>query len=175
MHLVTSSLFLSSIVAHLSPHSATLLLRAHFAVSLAWYLIQGRPALPLREFYAGTTAMPSPPETVARPTPAEGTLTPDVAAPNPWLPIIQTTLVHPGEHLCKTKRALMHAATLYGSRVPVDFAGIQLDGVADVLDGTLFVRVAGLTADRLRWMKEGQSKVIVDGQVGYEWDRMGYF
>ena len=57
----------------------------------------------------------------------------------------------------------------------VAFAGIQLGGVADVLDGTLFVRVAGLTADRLRWMKEGQSKVIVDGQVGSEWDRMGYF
>ena len=169
MHLVTSSIFLSTIVQSLSPRSSTLLLRSYFGLTLTWYLAQGRPALPLRDFYAATTAFPSPPGTASlvSPSPAEGTLTPDVAAPNPWLPIVQTTLVHPGEHVCKTQRALMHGATLYGARTPEDFKGTELEGAAEVLDATLFIRIAGLTADRMGWMKEGE-------KTG-EWDRMGFF
>ena len=167
MHLVTSSLFLAPTVAYLSPRSATILLKSYFAVSVAWYLAQGRPTLPIREFYAAVTDKPAPPiqPSVA---PAKDTLTPADAAPNPWLPITQTTLVHPAEHLCKVQRTLMHNAALYGTRAAgdPDFAGTELEG-AEVLDGTLFVRVAGLTADRMGWMKEGQ-------EAG-NWDRVGFF
>ena len=165
MHLVTSSIFLPSIFHSLSLRSAALLLRAYFSMALTWYLAQGRPALPLREFYAATTATPAPPG--PRATPADKTLTPADAAPNPWLPIVQTTLVHPAEHLCKAQRALAHGAARYGRRVPADFAGTELEGANEVLDGTLFVRVAGLTADRMGWMKEGQAPG--------EWDRVGFF
>ena len=51
-------------------------------------------------------------------------------------------------------------------RAAGDFAGVGLEG-AEVLDGTLFIRVAGLTADRMGWMKEGQETQF--------WDRMGFF
>ncbi|KAH9895753.1 hypothetical protein C8Q73DRAFT_644436 [Cubamyces lactineus] len=167
MHLVTSSLFLPSFAAYLSPSSMALLLRTYFAMSLAWYIARGRPALPTREFYEATTPKPSPPSLGREDIPAaKDTLTPDDAAANPWLPIIQTTLTHPGEHVCKLQRALMHNATVYGTRDAGYFTGTELEG-AEVLDGTLFIRVAGLTADRLGWMKEGQEQGA--------WDRAGFW
>lgn len=164
MHLVTSSIFLPSLVAYLSPRSAVILLRSYFAVTLSWYIARGRAPLPIRAFYENATACPVSP---GNPTnPVKDTLTPKDAAPNPWLPIVQTTIVHPAEHLCKTQRALMHNATLYGQRAAGDFAGLGLEG-AELLDGTLFIRVAGLTADRIGWMKEGQ-------EAG-DWDRVGFY
>ncbi|KAI0667401.1 hypothetical protein C8Q78DRAFT_982173 [Trametes maxima] len=163
MHLVTSSLFLPTFVAYLSPRSSILLLRTFFTTSLTWYLAQGRAALPIGEFYKAVTAMPTPPGPVA--VPVKGTLTPGDIAPNPWLPIVQTTIAHPGEHLCKLQRALLHNATLYGTREAGFFAGTGLEG-AELLDGTLFIRAAGLSATRLGWMKEGEKEG--------EWDRTGF-
>ncbi|KAI0822157.1 hypothetical protein BC628DRAFT_1340970 [Trametes gibbosa] len=166
MHLVTSSLFLPSFVAYLSPRSSVLLLRGYFAISIAWFVSQGRCALPIREFYEKTTAMPAPPQTAgAQAAPTKGTLIPDVVAPNPWLPIVQTTIAHPGEHVCKVQRALAHNATAYATRGAGSFAGTGLEG-AELLDATLFVRAAGLTADRMGWMKEGQAEG--------GWDRAGF-
>ena len=165
MHLVTSSLFLPTFAAYLTPRSTVLLLRGYFAVSLAWYIARRRPALPIRAFYENVSAWPVPPAMPAV-APVKDTLAPGDAAPNPWLPIVQTTIVHPAEHLCKTQRALMHNATLYGQRGAGDFAGLGLEG-AEMLDGTLFIRIAGLTADRLGWMKEGQE--------ASDWDRAGFY
>jgi len=169
---VTSSIFLPSLVAYLSPKATSLLLRAYFSISLAWWVAVGRPALPIRDFFASVTAAPRPP-TEPRAEPSEDTLTPDDPAPNPWLAIAQTTLVHPGEHVCKVQRALMHFADLYGSRKKEHFAalvnaadpGSRLEG-AEELDGTLFIRAAGLTAYRMGWVKEGQS--------AQDWDRAGF-
>ncbi|OBZ73218.1 hypothetical protein A0H81_07059 [Grifola frondosa] len=170
MHLVTSSLFLPSIVAYLSPSSTTTLLRTFFNVSVVWWIARGRPALPIREFYAGTTPKPAEPG-APHGTPTEKTLTPADASPNPWLPILQTTLVHPAEHLCKLQRALAHYAAHYGTVPAGHFAELArqspgLEG-AEVLDGTVFVRAAGLTADRMGWMREGQEEM--------NWDRAGFF
>jgi hypothetical protein len=75
--------------------------------------------------------------------------------PNPWLSIIQNTLVHPDDHIPKMQRALAHYASLYGNRPAGFFAGTELAG-ADKLDGSLFLRVAGLTAKRLGRMRDGE-------------------
>ncbi|EMD35787.1 hypothetical protein CERSUDRAFT_115740 [Gelatoporia subvermispora B] len=173
MHLVTSSIFLPSLVAYLSPESTFLLLRTYLTVSLTWWVARGRPALPIKEFFTNTTAMPRQPGEPHN-TPAQKALTPAEPAPNPWLPIIQTTLVHPGEHLCKLQRALAHFAVLYGARPKGHFSSFaeagdpaaRLEGVEE-LDGSLFVRAAGLTADRMGWMREGQEEG--------EWDRVGFW
>ena len=165
MHLVTSSIFLPSIVAYLSPRSAAILLRGYFTISLVWYIGRGRPAIPIREFYEATTDRPTQPGE-PHVAPADTALTPEDVSPNPWLPIIQTTLVHPAEHLCKLQRALMHDATLYGARAPGDFADTELEG-AERLDGTLFIRAAGLTANVIGWLKEGQK--------ARDWDRSGFY
>jgi len=188
MHLVTSVLFVPSLLAYLSPYSQSLLLRAYFVTSLGWWLVRGRPSLQITEFYKNTSPiLPTPPG--PHPIPAEETFptpttpnthtdsnsnnrsdsiaNPLALTPNGWLPIVQTTLVHPNEHLCKLQRALAHFAAMYGTRAQGYWAGTELDEVGGAqLDGTLFLRVAGLTADRLGWMREGEVKK--------DWDFKGF-
>lgn len=170
MHLVTSSLFLPSWTAYLTPRSISRLLRTYFAVCLAWWISRGRPPLDTRSFFASSTVHPTAPG--PHPTPSETTFPkpthPDALTPNPWLPIIQTALVHENEHLCKLQRSLAHYAALYGTRTAggTDFANTELEG-AELLDGTLFIRIAGLTADKMGWVREGEEV--------RNWDRIVYF
>ncbi|CCM00192.1 uncharacterized protein FIBRA_02220 [Fibroporia radiculosa] len=171
LHLVTSVLFLPSLTAYLSPTSTSILLRTYFNNSLAWWIARGRPALPIRDFYASVSERPQE-HGAPYARPGEGTLTPADPSPNPWLPILQTTLEHPDDHLCKLQRALAHFASLYGIRPEGHFghlakvSGASLDG-AELLDGTLFVRAASLSADRLGWMREGEKNK--------GWDFDGFF
>ena len=166
MHLVTSSIFLRTVSSHLTPASQNAFLRTYLATSLLWWVIVGLPRLNISEYYTSTNAHPLPPS--ANTTPDASTLpsqtSPYALTPNAWLPIIQTALVHPGEHLCKIQRALAHFARLYGSRTAgqTDFCDTELEG-AEQLDGSLFLRVAGETANKMGWMREGEKA----GQ----WDR----
>ncbi|OCH85387.1 hypothetical protein OBBRIDRAFT_798234 [Obba rivulosa] len=173
MHLVTSVLFMHSLVAYLSPTSTSILLRSYFMNSLVWWVARGRPALPIREFYASTSATPAEPG-AQRVQPAKGVLVPEDVSPNPWLPLLQSALMHPDDHVPKCQRALAHFAAHYGGRPEGVFRALaevsdpqaRLDG-AECLDGTLFVRVAGLTADKVGWMREGQENG--------GWDFTGFF
>ena len=185
MHLVTSSTFLPSLAAYLTPSSQSIFLTAFFRVSLAWWVARGRPGFDIPGFFSAKTSHPTLPGPY--PTPSESTLpntsfnqaslfggqaaqifggssfeyTPETLTPNPWLPIIQSTLVHPDDHLCKIQRALAHFAQTYGRRTAGqrDFAGTELPG-AERLDGTLFIRVAGLTAEKLGRVREGEKYVF---------------
>lgn len=76
--------------------------------------------------------------------------------------------MHPNEHLPKAQRALAHFASVYGLTEKGYWKGKQteLEG-AELLDGTLFVRVAGLTASALGWIREGERKG--------EWDFTGFW
>ena len=179
MHLVTSSLFLPSLLAYLAPPSQALFLRAYFGASIVTYIARGRPALDIRSFYASQeTLYPIP--TGPLPNPDESTLPqPDAdpnrvkaVTPNPWLPIIETSLTHPNEHLVKLQRALAHFSALLGSRSHgaseggLKGAANELDG-GELLDGTLFIRVAGLTAKRMGRVREGEA--------AREWDFTGFY
>lgn len=166
MHLVTSAVLMPSLLGALKPASASLLLRIYFTASLVVYISRGRPPLPIADFYASTTASPSEP---GPPPPATDKALPPIAAPNPWTQIVQAALAHPDEHFCKLQRALVHFATLYGGSPKGQFAGMSNDGLqgAETLDGTLFVRAAGLTADRLGWVRQGE--------VNEFWDLAGFF
>jgi hypothetical protein len=175
MHLVTSSIFLSSLAINLKPHNQELFLRGYLSVSLAWYIGQGRPNLDLRAFFSDKeTAYPIPPGPY--PTPHEKSLPSasslHASTPNPWLPIIQTTLVHPDEHLPKLQRALAHYDRLYGygTKTPSGMEDLVKEGLLDgldCLDGTLFLRTAGLTAKRLGRMRDGETPAVF-------WDRHGF-
>lgn len=188
MHLVTSSLFLPSIAAHLSPRSKSLLLRTYLGVALSVWVARGRPPLSLKPFYAKTSArlvVPGP-----KPTPSEGTLgffdpssgfarrstgadglatASEKLAPNTWLPVLQSTILHPNEHLPKLQRALAHYALRYGyeTRAGRWQGWTELEG-SEVLDGTLFARIAGLTMRRLGWMREGERRGAWD--FGGRWE-----
>ncbi|KIK43252.1 hypothetical protein CY34DRAFT_11849 [Suillus luteus UH-Slu-Lm8-n1] len=185
MHLVTSTLFIPSLVTSLyqNPHAQALLLRSYFSTSLARYLARGRPILDIVKFYSDTSSLlPSSGQDVIpgpQPSPYKDTLpnktSPEARTPNPWLSIIQSALVHPNEHLCKIQRSLAHFSALYGLRGQGWFAtdNSKLEDVErniglGELDGTLFLRVAMLTANTLGWMREGNKEAGWNYEGFYE-------
>ncbi|KAF9235891.1 hypothetical protein BU15DRAFT_64442 [Melanogaster broomeanus] len=127
-------LFLPSLIAYLSPRSQVSLLRAYLTMDLIC------PECP---------PLKTPPTTETTPI------------PNPFLPIIQSSLAHPNEHHIKIQRAFAHFNTLYGLRPPGYFAGTELDG-AELLDGSLFVRAAILTIDAMGVGSGGARSQAVD-------------
>ena len=174
MHLVTSSIFLPSLAAHLCPKSQVLLLRSHLLISAVWYIAVSRPPIDIESFMASTIAHPFPPGSVPPqsqpqwilPNPSSQLAT----TPNPWLAIIQRTLAHPEDHLAKLQRAFAHYAQMWGDK-PAGYlcqnqggTTIELKG-AEKLDGTLFVRAAGLTIDRLGKDTEGDRPRFWDRDV----------
>ena len=188
MHLVTSSIFLHSIVTFLTPRSSSLLLRTFLGISIAVWIARGRPPLNISAFYAKTRpslVVPGP-----KPTPSEGTLgffnpssgfavkstgsggtttASEKLSPNIWLPLLQSTILHPNEHLPKLQRALAHYSLLYGHKTRQGRWSnwTELEG-AELIDGSLFVRVAGLTMRRLGWMREGERRGAWD--FGGRWE-----
>ncbi|EED79672.1 predicted protein [Postia placenta Mad-698-R] len=152
------------------PSSASLFLRTYFRMLIAWWVSRGRPAFPIREFYTSV------PEIPPRCAPdhmklEKGMFPTESTAPNAWLPLIQMSIMHTDDHLCKTQRALAHFASQYGERPAGYFPELtsgerpSLDGI-ELLDGTLFLRVAGLTAERVAAAGEDRSLF---------WDVRGFF
>ncbi len=164
MHLVTSAAMVSSLLGVMKPSSASLFLRTYFLFSLIVYVARGRPPLPITDFYEDTTTIPGPPEPTRQSV--GGTLS---VTANPWLDIIHAATVHPNEHMCKAQRALAHSAVLYGGTFAGVFSSIAEHGLkgAERIDGTLFVRSAGLTANKVGWTREAGRE--------QEWDMRGYF
>ena len=165
MHLVTSSLFLPSICAYFPLHVTQVFLRSYFSVCLATWVAQGRPSVEITpEFVSKTDASPQEPIGDRVTKPSKDALIPDTVTPNPWLAIIQSALVHPDNHVCKVQRTLGHWSRMFGGRPqgywakssPKDDA-VQLKGV-ELLDGTLFLRVAGMTQATKGWLREGQER-----------------
>lgn len=162
--MVTSSLFLPEFVDHISPSSQSILLRSYLATVLSIWVARGRPALPIESFYTRSTPSITPPGPM--PTPGKDILVPDAPTPNAWLALLQSTLLHPNEHLPKAQRALAHFARVYGGRPAGFWEGTELED-ADKIDGTLFVRTAALTMGKLGWLREGEEKG--------EWDFSGFW
>ncbi|KIK66449.1 hypothetical protein GYMLUDRAFT_218552 [Collybiopsis luxurians FD-317 M1] len=173
MHLVTSGLFLPILAAQLSPTSQALLLRTYFAISVSWWILQGRASPDIASFMTAKDIIRNnqPHPSFTGPSPHSHALssTPSISTnPNPWLPMIQQAAVHPDDHFPKILRALAYFALLYGGRKAgeKDFLETELAG-AEMLDGTLFVRAAALTARRLEHTE-------ADEYLTY-WDRLGFF
>jgi len=192
MHFVTSAIFLSNIVAVLKKTSSKVtFLRSYVAHCLAFWISRGRPSISVTKFYEATggfdaddaaqSPIPGP-----QPTPADKALKSEgkpCLTPNPWYPMLQSVITNPDEHACKLVRALVHAAELYGTRAAGHFAHLKssvevgrdaagagagtpkFEGI-EKLDGSLFVRVARLSMDRLGWMREGQEQ--------HKWDFEGF-
>ncbi|KAF5319757.1 hypothetical protein D9619_008628 [Psilocybe cf. subviscida] len=171
MHLVTSSLFVSSHFAtlHGNRPAQIALLKSYFSVSIGWYVSIGRAPLSttsLQAFFDNTTsASITPPGQLPTPSsdalPGEGHSA--AVTPNPWLAITQSAIVHPDDHLPKLVRSLTEYAARWGNTPAGNFADTELPG-AEIIDGSLFVRAAGLSMGRVGWVREGQS-------VG-AWDRI---
>jgi hypothetical protein len=178
MHLVTSSVFLPSVCHHLSPSSQTRLLRAYFAVSLGWYVTRGRPQLDIAGFFGA----PEPSLRGQEVSPHRRALKPDhfdhktEAVANPWLALVQSANYALDPHVVKAQRALAHWAQRFGDRPAGFFASLGLAQGSNVseadalpgvekIDGSLFVRAAILTQNKLGWVREGEEEA--------QWDFFG--
>jgi hypothetical protein len=175
-HLVTSSIFLLTLVLRsdnspyppLSLASRLKLLKTYLSACAGFYIGRGNGSLPIEEFYTATNdrltappAVPGPPDAKRQPLSAPG---------GPWGRIIDNAIAYPEEHVPKTIRSLAVFAARWGSRPAGYFAGGGEDGLEgrEALDGTLFVRAACLTLDRLGWAHES-------GKAFVEWDYEAYY
>jgi hypothetical protein len=176
MHLVTSSLFLPSYLRVLQDpvHKANIL-RAYLSGMVVITLARGRPRID-PELLMSHTATPRPP-TLALPPPREGV----IGDPrndgdyNPWSTIIQSVVHATDSHILKTIRALVYAAQKYGDTRPGGAIGAfsSKDGKEthkgmSKVDGTIFVRAAGMVMDNVGWTghKQGDKQGDPDS-----WDR----
>ncbi|CAE6420615.1 unnamed protein product [Rhizoctonia solani] len=167
VHLVTSNLFMPSILSLLKPKSQVDLMRAYFANALVWFVAEGRPALDVQGFFQSVTVDP-------KPNADSKSLSAKEPEGNPWFTVLAHTLVHPDEHHVKAERSLAHGAALYGARPKGYFAHTGLKG-AEYIDGSLFVRTAGLLMDALRWTYNPEARVEgIDEGNGWDRDGLGW-
>jgi hypothetical protein len=137
-------------------------------MATAWKIIRGDHALPIVDFYTATDAhMFAPIRAGPR------------ALPSPfssWTRIIASGLQSPDEHTPKLVRALADFAVRWGTRAAgyystgkndsgTDGCWRPLEGI-ERLDGTLFVRIAGITLERLGFVHESEG--------ARHWDRDGF-
>ncbi|KAF6756729.1 hypothetical protein DFP72DRAFT_1066599 [Ephemerocybe angulata] len=142
MHLVTSSIFIPSYCAYLSPLSTARFLQTYLTVALAMYVFRGCPPFDIPGFYHAEEPQPVGPQ----PHPGKGTLpSPEsgkAVNPDPWLPIIQTSVVHPDEHVPKTQRALANWAGHFGTRrfrsVATSASEKRVDGASNAAESAGF-------------------------------------
>ncbi|KAI0300671.1 hypothetical protein B0F90DRAFT_397628 [Multifurca ochricompacta] len=172
MSLVTSAYFLLALVLpsrnvpypSLSLSNRLTLFKAYVLTCAGRYISHGqRGALHIEEFFSTTREQLTAPAMV-QPLPfmSRKALS---ARSGPWERIITNSIVHPDAHLPSTTRALAAFGVRWGDRSPGYFAGGD-SGLKDreALDGTLFVRVAGLMMNRLGWAHES-------GHELGQWDR----
>ena len=167
MHLVTSSLFLPSYLRVLQdPAHKASILRAYLPGMIVIILARGRPRID-PELMMSYTATPRPP-TLTLPALREGVIGDprDDGDYNPWPTIIQSVFHATDSHVLKTIRSLVYAAQMYGDTRPGGAIGAFTKdgkethkGMAKV-DGSIFVRAAGLVMDNIEWNghRQGQER-----------------
>ncbi|KAK7060918.1 hypothetical protein VNI00_000651 [Paramarasmius palmivorus] len=173
-HFVTSGIFAPSLVTYLSPINQVRLLKGFFGACLSWYVSIGKPRLDLRPLFGDEElGHPRPPEEEEVKKRAHRHTLPRPENPNPWTWILREAIVNPDDHVPKCQRALAHYANLYGAREKASFslkADAEQSGIKGIeeLDGTLFLRAAALTQQRLGRDREEVPKLQI------YWDRRGY-
>ena len=171
MHVVTSSIFLKPICGALrnADHKAALL-RGFVSTMLVVVLSRGRPRIDA-ELAMSYTAFPRPPSSPGNVEPqpsTEATGNPQVDEDyNPWPRLVEGCLYHSDSHVPKAIRSLYFAAQEYGDKTSVPGAGStaveELHAGIGKVDGTVFVRAAGVIMDTLGYSGRGQKEG--------EWDR----
>ena len=95
---------------------------------------------------------------------------------NLWPALIEAVQYHHNSHVSKTLRTLIFAFQNYGDRAPgtaIAFHrnfGTETHNGTRKMDGTIFVRAAGLVLDNLRWVNYGQKEGEWDRSALLGWD-----
>ena len=182
MHLVTSSLFLRPLFAALEkPAHKVALLNAYIRVLVLTTLTRGRPRINpgLLMSYTDTPRPPISAGNLPEPSTSLGNPRNDTDY-NPWPAMIEAVQYHHDSHASKTLRTLIFASQNYGDKAPGTAIGaFHRDSGAEThkgtgkMDGTIFVRTAGLVMDTMRWVNHGQKEGSWDGSaLGWDaaWD-----
>ncbi|KAJ7112407.1 hypothetical protein C8R43DRAFT_961813 [Mycena crocata] len=171
MHYLTGVLFLPSVLKLLDTTIAKAqLVHSYVRVAALILMLRGRPRIniPLIMSYP---MYPQPPGVTAVASPSAFGKPDDAAGSNPWLAIIKNSLHHPEPHVAKAVRTLYYAAQLYGHTSAGAFAGSFDESGAEThsgsttLDGTVFIRAAGVMSQAMGW--------VIVGEEGADWDRSG--
>ncbi|KAF8573973.1 hypothetical protein K439DRAFT_1624685 [Ramaria rubella] len=148
------------------------ILRHLFAFAIALCVYRGRPEI-------GCNVLMSYP--LFPQAPSRGQIPHSIVSPevkgntfvNPWPMIIQSILLAPDSHTLKTLRTIIYGDRCFG----VQPAGYLIGAVdpktgeethpgTKLVDGTVWVRCAGVLADSMGWIAEGEKAAL-------DWDRTG--
>ena len=173
MHLVTSSLFLHPFFAVLKkPAHKAALLNVYIRTLVLITLTRGRPRINPKLLMSYTDIPRPPVSTGNSPAPSSTSLgnPKNDADYNPWPAIIEAVQYHHDSHVPKTLRTLILASQRYGDKAPGTAigafhrdSGVETHSGTGKMDGTIFVRVAGMVMDTLGWVSYGQKEG--------DWDR----
>jgi pre-mRNA-splicing factor ATP-dependent RNA helicase DHX16 len=169
MHILNATLFLPSLAAIIrTKESKVKLFRAFLPTLLMYLIIRGRPRIDA-ELVMTYTAVPLPPDIpIVKPDSSALGDPNDPDSINPWPAILASVIHAPEAHIVKAIRALYYAAQKYGHTAAGDVPGALKGaeethkGIAKV-DGTVFIRAAGVAMNTLGWVTHGQREG--------EWDR----
>ncbi|KAJ7834253.1 hypothetical protein B0H14DRAFT_3462206 [Mycena olivaceomarginata] len=160
MHFLTSALFLRVVVdALVQPLHKAQLLQAYVRLAAFFVILRGRPRIDCALAMA-YPAHPAPPTGLD----AAGTVLGTFGGSSAWLPLLNNAGLHPEAHVVKAIRALFYCAQRYGNTPAgavvgaVDADGKETHKGAAGLDGTLFIRVAGVLISALGWVAHGTSR-----------------
>lgn len=168
MHALTSALFLPALTKNLVKPEYHVALYHHWLVAVSLVIkVQNTPTLK-PDLLMNHSDHPLPPnyENVV-PTPDKNAIVPNGPARegiNPWPLLIQSAIHAPDPHTPKALRTLLYGAIYYGTKGSGAFPGaLDAEGKEVVpgikhLDGSIFVRTAGVMLDTLGWVDWGQPK-----------------
>ena len=180
MHLLTSSLFLRPMCAVLKkPEHKAALLRAYVPFLLLTTLARGRPRIDPELLMSYTDVPRPPPSGKAKIQPGPTRNPEDDADYHPWPALIEGVQYHTDSHVLKSMRTLVFAAQHFGDKGPGEVVGTFQNGAdgkkeethvgISKVDGTIFVRAAGIMMDNLGWLGCGQKEGEWD-QSALGWD-----
>ncbi|KAF9471170.1 hypothetical protein BDN70DRAFT_888414 [Pholiota conissans] len=181
MHILTSSLFIRPLCAVIKrQEDKAALLRAYVADMVLTVLMRGRAKIDA-DLIMSYNPVPRPPLSNPYPQPSTKAL----GGPNndeeynPWPALIEGVRYNSDSHVLKTMRSLVFAAQHLGDTQPGGVIGAfrsgsdgakteTLAGIGKI-DGTIFVRSAGVLMQTLGWSGYGQTEVFWDfGGIGWD-------
>ncbi|KAF8217456.1 hypothetical protein K438DRAFT_2006594 [Mycena galopus ATCC 62051] len=167
MHFLTGALPMRAVLdAVKQPLHKVQLLQIYARSAAFFVLLRGRPRI------NPTLAMSYP----ASPAPPKvNGATETTGLGSPWLALLNNAAVHTEAHVAKSIRMLFYCAQHYGNTPAgavvgaVDANGKETHSGVAMLDGTLFIRVAGVLTDSLGWVAYGEDEQGWDFR-GVGWD-----
>ncbi|WVF71677.1 hypothetical protein IAT40_006485 [Kwoniella sp. CBS 6097] len=179
MHALTSSIFIPTYLPLLSIPHRRVLLRAYLLVALHITLARGKPRIN-PSLLMSYNAFPTAPGSEGLVKAKKGKI---VGEPekkesrNGWLDVVESSLAYTDSHVPKAIRSLLHFSNHYGAYPPGAFIGTYLAGGQthetipglSKVDGSVFIRAAGLIMQQLGWTREGEEEGNWDFEgIGYD-------